>query len=125
MSFTPTIVFAWQDNDGARVVFVPALVYESLAVKSQQSHQSLKSQQSLQSLDGNAFPAVRTFQDFVNVFEESDEEDDNNVERVIEELSKLPGCVEDYVQFVYGARVFPDIPKGMAIVQWYFRTSDE
>jgi hypothetical protein len=112
--FTPTIVLVWQGVNHARVVFMPASVCERLSL----------SKLHLYTLTSGNFPAVRTFQDFVNVFVECDDDDDNNVDLVFDELATVPGCIEDYVEFVYGARVLPEVPKGMAIVQWHFRTDD-
>ncbi len=111
--FTPAVVLVWQGEDDARVVFMPASVCKELT----------SSKLQIDTLTSGNWPDVKEFQDLVNVFVECD--DNRVVNLVFDELGKLPGCVKDSIEFEHGARVLPEVPEGMAIVKWYFRTDDK
>ena len=103
MSYTPAIAFFWVGPNWSRTLFVPITVTHTMF----RVHRGYN-------------PWFEDLKHLVTFFTDRDDPD-NVLDETFDDIGKMPGCVEDYIEFDIGN--MPNIPPGLAIVQWHYRVA--
>lgn len=112
MSFTQAVALLWVGSNWSRTLFVPCTTtYRMFANGAKMPTGTLT--QGIERFD--------TWNQFVSCFE-TDHQDNNEILDIcFDEIGKMLGCSEDYLEFDRGCFHVAPIPPGLAITHMYSR----
>lgn len=115
MSYVPTIAFIWAMSDHSRTLFVPTQISLELFA------------------NGNTFPknykkenGVSDLNEFIDMFLYGEDREDVILNYIFNDLGQIPGCNQD-IQSIPCTSILElgNIPSGLAVVQWYTRSTKQ
>ena len=112
MSYIPAITLVWVGPNWSRTLFIPVSV--TMPMFKNGVHIPNDSDTDLE----NRF---KTLGQLTTFFESGLPDPVNILDETFDEIGKLPGCTEEYVEFEKGQTTLANIPPGLAIIQWHIR----
>ncbi len=116
MSYIPAVAFIWYGRNYSRTLFVPTRVllclFQSAPVTGLPAGDDLD----------DSVEKVGSLGEMTARFVAGDPRDNQLFDVLFDDVSKMALCSEEYCEYDDdNAVVMPDIPPGMAIVQWHAR----
>jgi len=120
MAYIPTIALVWVGPNWSRTLFIPAVV--SLRLFS--NGNTVPSILPEVNADQEQIEPFTTFGQMTHFFETRSNDNgwsNDFLDEVFDEIGKIVGCVEEYIEFSENELTFGTIPAGLAVVQWFTR----